>query len=91
MFQLVRCLKPNKVCFNRFLYNNFQPERVDSLIVVDVSPTVSPRAKTYPAFLQMMLKIQVQLYMQQDLPVSEARKIAINMLKEVEPVSKLYQ
>lgn len=67
------------------------PERVDSLIVVDVSPTVSPRAKTYPAFLQTMLKIQVQLYMQQDLPVSTARKIATNMLKEVEPESLVRQ
>ena len=62
---------------------------MDSLIVLDVAPSISPRAKSLPAFLQCMLKIQVQLYEQQDIPLSSARMFAVKMLEEVEPVSYL--
>ena len=66
----------------------FQPERVESLIVVDVSPSISPMAKTYPSYLQCMLKIIGQLnYNQQELTLSSARKFANIMLQDVEKVS----
>lgn len=61
------------------------PERVESLIVVDVSPSISPMVKTYPSYLQCMLKIIGQLnYDQQDLTLSSARKFANIMLHDVE-------
>lgn len=61
------------------------PERVESLIVVDVSPSTSPRAKNYPSLLQNMLNIQQKLtYDHPELPLPSAKKLAEEMLKDVE-------
>lgn len=63
-------------------------DRVDSLIVVDVSPISSPRlkSKTLPDYLQQMLKIQCKLLdlRIEDTTLSTARLIANDLLKEVE-------
>lgn len=60
------------------------PERVSSLIVVDVSPTLSPGAKYFPSYLQCMLKISTQLPELEGVPLTKARNIVVEKLKEVE-------
>lgn len=70
-------------------------DRVDSLIVVDVSPISSPRlkTKTLPDYLQTMLKIQVKMLdlTVEDTSLSTARLIANDLLKEVEKDSHVRQ
>lgn len=60
------------------------PERVSSLIVVDVSPTLSPGAKYFPSYLQCMLKISSQLPEMEGVPLTKARNMVVEALEEVE-------
>nr|XP_022340961.1 protein ABHD11-like isoform X1 [Crassostrea virginica] len=60
------------------------PERVSSLIVVDVSPAPSPGAKYFPSYLQCMLKISSQLTELKGVQLSKARAMVVEALKEVE-------
>ncbi|KAK3589138.1 hypothetical protein CHS0354_017105 [Potamilus streckersoni] len=62
-----------------------KPERVAGLIVVDVSPRQSPVAGSFPAYLEQMLKIGLQIYdKDKNVSLSTARREAMEKLKEVE-------
>ncbi|XP_061162858.1 protein ABHD11-like isoform X1 [Saccostrea echinata] len=60
------------------------PERVSSLIVVDVSPAPSPGAKYFPSYLECMLKISTRLPELEGMSLTKARAIVVDTLKEVE-------
>ncbi|XP_056021871.1 protein ABHD11-like isoform X2 [Ostrea edulis] len=60
------------------------PERVSSLIVVDVSPAPSPGAKYFPSYLQCMLKISTRMPELDHMSLSKARAIVTDALQEVE-------
>ncbi|KAL3856860.1 hypothetical protein ACJMK2_011571 [Sinanodonta woodiana] len=62
-----------------------KPERVAGLIVVDVSPRQSPVTGSFPAYLQQMLKIGLQIYdKDKNVSLSTARREAMEKLREVE-------
>lgn len=54
--------------------------------MVDVSPTLSPGAKYFPSYLQCMLKISTQLPELEGVPLTKARNIVVEKLKQVEEV-----
>lgn len=60
------------------------PERVSSLIVVDVSPALSPGAQYFPSYLQCMLKISSRLPELEGESLTKARNIVVDALQEVE-------